>query len=340
MICSARDWQRNLNGTPISHTIAHVAYRLHQRSVPVVPCPVTRAISHRCHASQQQWSAFFIAYPGRPSPFPAHQTFPPLQPTTISPTVLGLMRDPHHHGSADALHRQHGLPPVSPMQSDYPMPQFYHPQLQYFIYGRGSGLYGSGLTAGSSFPDPYTSQYMPIEQRPPQINVNVAIDPATPTITFGCIEAPQQSDQVQQSYYSSVNFDGGAGPSSVDQESGTFGSFQTTAVGGPRGSVHPPPQERPALGQQASLTSKRTTKLTTKRTTKRVSGSATTPGEPSRVQYTACGGCRHRRVKCDLRTRKADAERNLRLEEAKGGGQVPGRQPSCSNCVERGTNCV
>jgi hypothetical protein len=158
------------------------------------------------------------------------------------------------------------------------------------------------------------------------------MEPVAPTITFGYPQPPQQSDQVHHSYYSSGSFDGGAGPSSVSQESGTFGSFQTTPIEGPHAYLHPPPQEWPAPGQQASSSNKRPNK--------RVSGSAASPGKATRAQYTACGACRHRRVKCDLRARQEDAEREARLEEAKGGGPVRRRQPSCSNCVERGTNCV
>jgi len=68
----------------------------------------------------------------------------------------------------------------------------------------------------------------------------------------------------------------------------------------------------------------------------------------SRQQFTACGACRHRRVKCDLKDRQDQAE-NLQAMEEKARGPVPHRSPapsvkrrkvSCTNCQERGTNCV
>ena len=74
-----------------------------------------------------------------------------------------------------------------------------------------------------------------------------------------------------------------------------------------------------------------------------------TGAKTSRQQFTACGACRHRRVKCDLKDRQEEAERLAEENEARGtlgpqrraGSGAKGRvRVSCSNCLERGTNCV
>ncbi|WWC89458.1 uncharacterized protein L201_004382 [Kwoniella dendrophila CBS 6074] len=69
------------------------------------------------------------------------------------------------------------------------------------------------------------------------------------------------------------------------------------------------------------------------------SGSKTT-----RQQFTACGACRHRRVKCDLKDKQEAAEKASELEDGvgpnrtKGGGKQ--KKVSCTNCIERGLNCI
>jgi hypothetical protein len=65
----------------------------------------------------------------------------------------------------------------------------------------------------------------------------------------------------------------------------------------------------------------------------------------SRQQFTACGACRHRRVKCDLKEKQDTLERETREEEEQGVGPMRGmgarrRKAICTNCEERGTNCV
>jgi len=67
----------------------------------------------------------------------------------------------------------------------------------------------------------------------------------------------------------------------------------------------------------------------------------------SRQQFTACGACRHRRVKCDLKDRQEAAELQAAAEEGmKGPGPHRGsaaarrKKVVCTNCQERGTNCV
>lgn len=74
-------------------------------------------------------------------------------------------------------------------------------------------------------------------------------------------------------------------------------------------------------------------------------GKARTPGsgpKTSRTQFSSCGACRHRRVKCDLKDRQEQAEREA-LAASRGAG--PSRlsnlkKVSCTNCIERGMNCV
>ncbi|KAK8864304.1 hypothetical protein IAR55_001551 [Kwoniella newhampshirensis] len=68
----------------------------------------------------------------------------------------------------------------------------------------------------------------------------------------------------------------------------------------------------------------------------------------SRQQFTACGACRHRRVKCDLKDKQEQAEKVAEEEGEESGvgpirkGQGGGKQNrvSCTNCVERGLNCI
>ncbi|TXT15729.1 hypothetical protein VHUM_00232 [Vanrija humicola] len=68
-------------------------------------------------------------------------------------------------------------------------------------------------------------------------------------------------------------------------------------------------------------------------------GNASSPAKVPRHQFTACGACRHRRVKCDLRTRQEEAERVAILEDAQSGtttnaSSVRRRKVSCTNCQD------
>jgi hypothetical protein len=67
----------------------------------------------------------------------------------------------------------------------------------------------------------------------------------------------------------------------------------------------------------------------------------------TRQQFTACGACRHRRVKCDLKDRQERAENLATIEEDDKGlgpqsvaSSAKRKRVSCTNCQERGTNCV
>ncbi|ORY32499.1 hypothetical protein BCR39DRAFT_374254 [Naematelia encephala] len=76
------------------------------------------------------------------------------------------------------------------------------------------------------------------------------------------------------------------------------------------------------------------------------SGKQNSGAKTNRQQFTACGACRHRRVKCDLKDRQEAAELAA-IEEEGSAGVGPQRQlvsrrkkVSCTNCQERGTNCM
>lgn len=58
------------------------------------------------------------------------------------------------------------------------------------------------------------------------------------------------------------------------------------------------------------------------------------PAKTARSQFSACGACRHRRVKCDLKSKQEEAEKSA----PKGKGRA--KPPSCTNCLERGMLCV
>lgn len=66
----------------------------------------------------------------------------------------------------------------------------------------------------------------------------------------------------------------------------------------------------------------------------------------SRQQFTACGACRHRRVKCDLKVRQDEVEQKAAEEKEMGTGVVRTntaarkQKVKCTNCQERGMNCV
>lgn len=68
-----------------------------------------------------------------------------------------------------------------------------------------------------------------------------------------------------------------------------------------------------------------------------MSGTKTT-----RQQFTACGACRHRRVKCDLKDKQEQAEEAALLESNGRTGPLreQAKKVQCSNCLERGLNCV
>lgn len=75
-------------------------------------------------------------------------------------------------------------------------------------------------------------------------------------------------------------------------------------------------------------------------------GSGGNGPKTSRQQFTACGACRHRRVKCDLKDRQDEAELKGTQNEEKGPGPVRTsaatrkQKVKCTNCHERGMNCV
>ncbi|WVQ67810.1 uncharacterized protein L199_006015 [Kwoniella botswanensis] len=75
------------------------------------------------------------------------------------------------------------------------------------------------------------------------------------------------------------------------------------------------------------------------------SGKPEKPGsKTSRQQFTACGACRHRRVKCDLKDKQEAAEKATMEDDGVGPSRSKGaskqKKVSCTNCIERGLNCI
>lgn len=60
-----------------------------------------------------------------------------------------------------------------------------------------------------------------------------------------------------------------------------------------------------------------------------------------RQQFSACGACRHRRVKCDLREKQEKMQKESTSSElAKAEAKKRGKRAVCSNCEERGIACM
>jgi hypothetical protein len=73
----------------------------------------------------------------------------------------------------------------------------------------------------------------------------------------------------------------------------------------------------------------------------KASGSRSNNAKTGRQQFSACGACRHRRVKCDLREKQEKLQKdNTSSEEAKAESKKRPRKAICSNCEERGIACM
>ena len=137
-----------------------------------------------------------------------------------------------------------------------------------------------------------------------------------------------------------------SGSSSSSAVSEYFPSFSSTPDQAGASSQHPflaDPSWRPEAMPFADVP----TPLS--RSNPRVSpegGSKYTAKTSRRQQFTACGACRHRRIKCDLTKRQEEAMRLAAQEDSTAAGthrsgSKSGRSGvSCTNCIERGTNCV
>lgn len=137
-----------------------------------------------------------------------------------------------------------------------------------------------------------------------------------------------------------IVYDGGSGSSVAPSIADYFSPFPSSITSPhPIGPTYPPTWQFTSpipTGSQAGGSSSAT----------RTPGSNTGP-KTNRQQFTACGACRHRRVKCDLKDRHDSAEL-LAAAELASSGMGPQRSASsskikrvsCSNCVERGMNCV
>lgn len=111
----------------------------------------------------------------------------------------------------------------------------------------------------------------------------------------------------------------------------------------------PPPQHSSSLSLQNQSPNEwqsqapRSSRKTGRQPNSRANGSdSTTSTKTTRQQFTACGACRHRRVKCDLKDKQEQVEKTTLSES--GGRTGPMREQAkkiqCSNCLERGLNCV
>ncbi len=142
----------------------------------------------------------------------------------------------------------------------------------------------------------------------------------------------------------------------------TLGSAPTSSGSGAMSEDFPPysckttptyaPTQQPSLpspswqshvpAASSAPTSSRNTRAVTSPTG---SSQSQSTAKTSRQQFTACGACRHRRVKCDLMDIQEEVERIAAEEDHKGVGPQRGstarrRKVFCINCIERGTNCV
>lgn len=235
-------------------------------------------------------------------------------------------RQQSHFTSSDAVYQDYmSGPPQQHLAQHNQHPQHrQHNHLQ-VEFGRGSSPQDSS-GPGDNMQPPYG----PLR---PQLNMDGL--PINQGISFDY--QPQTNGQPgHQTSQPGFFFDSGSPSPGLNQASGSFPPFSSGPgvdqastmylnLSGPEWTNRPPPQ---AVG--ASSTS-------------RGRGNAGSTGAKNpRHQFTACGACRHRRVKCDLRTRQEEAEREAALEEAQSGtsGTVRRRKVSCTNCQERGTNCV
>ncbi|KAL1413541.1 hypothetical protein Q8F55_001315 [Vanrija albida] len=177
-------------------------------------------------------------------------------------------------------------------------------------------------------PAAFTGNVMvsPLEQRRPQhLSVQVKPDAVAPTITFDYAQTQhtqQQHTPVQPSFFMNGFDSGPATPGIVGHDGAQISGFHPTPVDpAPMHHLTMPAQEWPPARGKKNRGPDRVVKV-------------------PRHQFTACGACRHRRVKCDLRTRQEEAERAAILDDPQGTSPVRRHKVSCTNCQERGTNCV
>ncbi|BEI87789.1 uncharacterized protein CcaverHIS019_0105070 [Cutaneotrichosporon cavernicola] len=246
------------------------------------------------------------------------------------------MTYPHHSGSpSDPLHRRlpAGNAPHSPLQ-EYLNVGGYQGGSQGFGYDYDSS---QASTSPSRRPVPYPSPNLQGRQHlnigVPHSHDHIPTSGMTPSITFGMHGGSQQQ---QLQFFPNGMVDGSSEPSSTLGESGSpFSSFHQDGL--PGGSVYlvPPVDWSPNQASTGNSAQQQAS-------TGPAKGAKGNPNKVPRHQFTACGACRHRRVKCDLRARQEEAEREAFLDDAQNGntGSLRHRRASCTNCQERGTNCV
>jgi hypothetical protein len=266
-----------------------------------------------------------------------------------------MSTNPHHLGGDDPNRPRHQPShphtPISPLQSILPV--FSQSQAGQHHYGfvdtSGSTTTGPSSTTNSPRPIHGYAQVPPVESRRQQLGLTIP-EPATPSFTFHYPSAstPQHPhNQLHSPFYSTAGFDAAAGPSSLSQghDPTAFRSFHHTVDNGGvylLQSQDWSTQPVPAVGPSANKTAGASSKGSGGK--RSAAGSATGGGgKNARTQFTACGACRHRRVRCDLRAKQDAAEREAQAEGSRSGtsaASIRRRKVSCTNCQERGTNCV
>lgn len=211
------------------------------------------------------------------------------------------MANPSHFGSAGGPHRHR----PNGIHQDY---LGYQQQATQANFGFEYNGTSQGQSNSDQQPLHYAPSMVPLDQQrrmPSEV---------TPALTFDY--APNGNARLPQGFYS---VDGNTSPPSLDSGS-SFNGFQGVE-NGLFTHLHLPTSEwSSGSSPQPPTPAKR-------------HGNGTS-GKVPRHQFTACGACRHRRVKCDLRARQDEAEREAV------GDDTRRRKVSCTNCQERETNCV
>ncbi|GMK59564.1 hypothetical protein CspeluHIS016_0801700 [Cutaneotrichosporon spelunceum] len=236
------------------------------------------------------------------------------------------MTYPHHSGSiTDPLHRR-----VSAGNAP-----------EYINVGSYQGFgydydRSQASTSPSRRPMPYPSPGMqsrqPLNIGLPHPHDHLPPPSLTPSITFDMHGGAQQQ---QLQFFPNGMVDNSESSSTLGDGGSPFSSFHPDSQTG--GSVYlvPPIDWSPNQTSTANAAHQQTS-------TGPVKGAKANANKVPRHQFTACGACRHRRVKCDLRARQEEAEREAFLEDTQNGssGSLQRKRASCTNCQERGTNCV
>jgi hypothetical protein len=204
-----------------------------------------------------------------------------------------------------------------------------------------------------------TEQYEPVQQQyfptthaqgaagfPPHIVLPgpppLFSNPENANLPYAYVQGQQAQLSATSTLYSPENYvtQGSVGSSGSNTMQDYFPSYDASAFQQPlqQPSWIVPSQAGPSAA--AAVSRKPPSKSAVRQTS--TSSKGAHANKSTRQQFTACGACRHRRVKCDLKDRQEEA--GIREEEDDDGvGQtrkVRQKRVQCTNCNERGTNCV